>query len=58
MQISFIIDIGLGSKYAFDYGQTQKQSSKDILKIFKILICTLKIMVKLLMLTRNNVLFY
>ena len=35
MQISFIIDIGLGSKYASDYGQTQKQSSKDILKILK-----------------------
>ena len=42
MQISFIIDIQLSSKYVSDYGQTQKHSSKDILKIFKILICILK----------------
>ena len=31
---SFVIDIRLGSKYASDHGQTQKQPSKDILKIF------------------------
>ena len=52
-----MIDIRLGSKYASDYGQTHKQSSKDILKIFKILICTIKIKVKLSMLTSNNVRF-
>ena len=57
MQISFIIDILLGSKYASDYGQTQKQSSKDILKIFEIPICTLKIKVELLMLAWNNARF-
>ena len=34
LQISFIIHIRLGSKYAYDYGQAQKQSTKDILKIF------------------------
>ena len=28
-----MIHIWLGSKYVYDYGQTQKQSAKDILKI-------------------------
>ena len=37
LQTSFITDIRLGSKYVSDYGQTQKQSYKDILKIRKIL---------------------
>ena len=53
---SFIIDIRQGSTYTSDYGQTQKQSSKDIQKILKTLICTLKINEKLLILTWNNVL--
>ena len=35
LKISLIIDIRLGSNYASDHGQTQKQSSKDILKVFK-----------------------
>ena len=35
----------------------QKQSSIDVLKICKILVCTLKIKAKLLMLTWDNVLF-
>ena len=53
----FVVDIRLGSKYASDYDQTQKQLPKDIVKTFKILICTLKIKVKLLMLTWKNARF-
>ena len=52
-----MIDIRLGSKYASGYSKTQKQLSKDVQKIFKILICTLKIKAKLLMLTGDNVRF-
>ena len=51
------MDIRLGSKDTYDYGQTQKQSSTNILKIFEILISDFKVKVKLLMLTRNNVHF-
>ena len=47
------MDVLLGSKYASDYGQTQKQSSKDALKFFKILVYTLKIKENLLMLIRD-----
>ena len=55
-----MIYVRIGSKYASDYGKTQKQSFTGVLKIFEVLICNFlifKIKAKLLLMTWDNVRF-
>ena len=56
--MTFVIDFRLGSKSTSDYAYTQKQSSKDVLKNWKVLICTFKIKAKLLVQNWDNVRFW